>query len=278
MKILRSFYYIGRRSALPIILLMAGASMSAQQRSLQIIPGQSTASIFLGTEENQTSFDVGVARVSGELQLNSDDISASRFNLTISSAGLKNQKFFGERSIITFQSESVEQRKDGELEVAGELTVTQVVARGSGEPSAASSSGDSTPLRTIHRVVFVFSGLEPPEPTSNSGSSNVVLTAEERPESGMLVSAHTSVDGETFPELLFAVQDVAWPPAADDNNCSPPSEPGQNDSGSTCAAGASQAQPSEVDVDPQRKAPAGNLITIKLDLALASADSNSAEQ
>lgn len=79
MKLLRSFYSAGRRNALVMILLIAGASMSAQERSLRVISDHSTANAFFGTPENPRSFDVGVAKVSGDVRIRFGDIGASRF-------------------------------------------------------------------------------------------------------------------------------------------------------------------------------------------------------
>jgi hypothetical protein len=117
-----------------------------------------------------------------------------------------------------------------------------------------------------------------PAQTSSSGEG-AIPAQEDKPESGMLVSANTSVDGESFPELLFAVQDVAWPPVAD-NNCGRPSAPDQNHSDVTCTGLTVQIQSSGDHAGIQDSPPAGNLITIQFQLTLASSGtvSNSAKQ
>jgi hypothetical protein len=154
------------------------------------------------------------------MQLVSDDIGASRVNLTIYSADHKGQKFYGERSVITFRSENVEQRKDGKLEVQGRLTVTQVFDEGGdNEGYSGTSLGNSKQLRTSQKVIFVFDGLEQHESASNLSSRDVVPVQENGSEPGMLVTASMSVNGEAFPQLLLTIQGVAWPLGADNESC-----------------------------------------------------------
>src|SRR5215469_17835209 len=123
MKVLNSLYDAGRRSAAAIILFILAVPIlsSAQQQSFQIISDHSTSSLFLGTRENPTSFNVGVARVSGKVQIAAGDIGASRFSFTIYAANQTplashNQNLYGDQPVISFRSETVEQRNDGSLE------------------------------------------------------------------------------------------------------------------------------------------------------------------
>ena len=276
MKILCPFYSAARRSALSIILLVAGVSMSAQQRNLQVIPGHSTARVFLGTAGNPTSFEVGVAKVKGEVQLSSDDISASRFSLTIYSDELKDLKVYGGRSVIAFQSQSVEQSKDGKLEVRGRLTVTQVFGEEAAkEDYSDTSSNNLKRLRTSQEVTFVFDGLEQPASASDLNSGSAVPAQTMGSEQGMLVTASMSVDGEASPLLLLTIHDVAWPVIADDQSCAPNSASGDHFRGATCPSVMSAASPGQS--RDEEAPPAGNLVTIQLKLTLASADSDSGE-
>lgn len=271
MKILRSFY---SGSALLTILLTTVASTSAQQLSLQIVPKHSTARIFLGTAESPTSFDVGAAKVLGEIQLHSDDITASGFNLTIYSADRKYKQVYGDQSVITFQSQSVEQGQDGRLEVHGQMTVTQVFGEGpaDGENSGASLA-HSKQLRTTQQVTFIFDGLEQFASSSELSRGGVVPVQNNESEPGALVNASMSVNGETFPQLLLTIQDVAWPLLPDDKSCAG-SAPGEDSLAAACPAAtspASLAQPGD-----EQEPPAGNLVTIRLALTLATGDSDSA--
>ena len=275
MRILYSLCSAGRSNALLLILLMAGPLISAQQRSLQVIPEHSTARVFLGTSENPTSFDVGVAKVMGEMQVNADDVTASRFSLKIYSADLKDLKVYGERSVIAFQSQSVEQNKHGKLEVRGQMTVTQVFGERDVDGDYSDASPDSSrQLRTSQEVTFVFEGLDQPGPTFDLSGGGDVPVQKNRSEAGILVTASMSVNGEAFPQLLLTIQDVAWPLAVDDESCAMPSKPGEDYREVTCqeATSASIAQPNA----DQQAPPAGNLITIQLKLILARADDDSA--
>jgi len=279
MKTLRSFSSAGRRSALLLILLVAGVAMSAQQHSLQIIPDHSTARVFLGTVENPTSFDVGVAKVKGEMQLSSDDISASHFNFVIYSAGHNDQEVYGERSVISFQSKSVEQRTDGTLEVHGQLTVTQVFDQGGdNEGSSGTFFGNSKPLRTSQEVTVVFDGLEQPASAADLSGGGVVPVQEKGSEPGMLVTASMSVNGDAFPQLLLTIDDVAWPLIGDDESCATKSASGEDYREATCAGATlpASAHPGENYGSTQQAPPAGNLVTIRLKLLLAGTDSGPA--
>lgn len=269
MKILRSFYNAGGRNFLLVILLLAGASMWAQQRRLQVVSDHSTASVFLGTEENPTSFDIGIAKVTGEIQFSSDDIGASQFNITISSVDLGDKKLYGESSVITFQSDSVKQRKDGKLAVHGQLTVTQLFGAEGDNKDSSGAVDNSKQIRTSEEVTFIFDGLEQPASSvSDSGSGDVAPVRENGHDPGMPVHASISVNGETFPQLLLVIQGVAWPLIADDQNCAAQSTPDNDRSGAPCTQ--SSAQSGDV------QAPSGNLVTIRLTLILAATDSDSA--
>lgn len=274
MRTLYSLCSAGRSNALLLILLMAGPLISAQQRSLQVIPDHSTARVFLGTAENPTSFDVGVAKVMGEMQLNADDVTASRLSLKIYSPDLKDLKVYGERSVIAFQSQSIEQNKDGKLEVRGQMTVTQVFGERDGDYSYASPDS-SRQLRTSQEVTFVFEGLEQPGSTFDLSGGGDVPVQTNRSEAGILVTASMSVNGEAFPQLLLTIQDVAWPLAVDDESCATPSKPGGDYREVTCQEAATSASVAQPGAD-QQAPPAGNLITIQLKLILVRADDDSA--
>lgn len=258
-------------------LLIVATSMSAQQRSLQVSE-PSSAKVYLGTPENPTSFDVGVAKVTGEMQLGSDDKSASRFNLTIYSADHKYQKIYGEQSVITFQSESVEQRTDGKLEVQGRLTVTQVFGE-EGANHDPGTSGYPKQLRTSQEAIFVFDGLEQPASASDRNSGGAVPVRKNGSDPGIVVTGSASVNGETFPQLLLTIQDVAWPLLADDDSYATHATTSENYYEATCR-GAISSMPStqlgKDDGNNQQSPPAGNLVTIQLKLILVRADSDSA--
>lgn len=268
MKILRSFYNAGGRNFLLVILLLAGASMWAQQRRLQVVSDHSTASAFLGTEENPTSFDIGIAKVTGEIQFSSDDIGASQFNITLSSVDLGDKKLYGESAVITFQSDSVKRRKDGTLEVHGQLTVTQLFGAEGDNKDSSDAVDNSKQIRTSEEVTFIFDDLEQLASASDPGGGDMVPVRGNGPDHGMPVHASISVNGETFPQLLLVIQGVAWPLIADDQNCAAQPAPDNDRSGAPCTQ--SSAQSGDV------QAPAGDLVTIRLTLILAATDSDSA--
>lgn len=263
-----SYTFLGavKRNALVMILLIAGASMllPAQQRNVRVISDQSTATMFLGTPENPTAFNLGLAKVRGKVQVGEDKISASEFNFTIyadsqaSSAEAQEQSIYGNRSAISFQSRSVERRNDGTLEVRGTLSVTQVLGRvttSNREEGSDPAFNQTTQIRASHEVTFLFHGVEKSLSSGQKGQT----------ESGMLMTASTTVSGETFPELSFSVQDVAWPPARSDGS------PQQS------ASAVLLKQPAQGSTPSQQSPPTGDLITIQLNLKLSNTGNDPAQ-
>jgi hypothetical protein len=110
-------------------------------------------------------------------------------------------------------------------------------------------------------VTFVLSGLkEAASALATRGSS--ASSVQKHDQSGVPVSAITSVDGETFPELSLTLQDVAWPMISNAQNCVPDGGAGQDGDAACSRTISLQTQSSE-------EPPAGDLVTIQLNLVLA---------
>jgi polyisoprenoid-binding protein YceI len=276
------------------ILGFLAPNLAAQQQSFHVVPDHSTARIFVGSPNNPTFFNVGVTRVSGELNLDPNDPQTSTFNFTLYAANEKDaanadaQAQAGDQPVISFQSQHVVERGDGTLRVDGQLTVTEI------EQTATASAGEdysgpayvTTGLKhSVHEASFIFSPLAAESaPDSSPEPSNVrLLTAQQtQPESAMLLTATASVNGEAFPELLSSVEGASWPTVVNDEKCTTSSSIGEDYSGPSCTGNVIDAfpspeQPLQAGEDysgPQLIAPQGEQVTIHLGLDLTSADGN----
>ncbi|HYX52615.1 MAG TPA: BON domain-containing protein [Candidatus Limnocylindrales bacterium] len=246
--------------ALLLFIAAASALSSALQVGLQVIPERSQATAFLGSAENPKSFRVGEASVSGELLLNPNDISASHISLKIHESEKANpvrlgpQSGPGYHSVITFESYNVQELSGGKLQAQGRMTVLQVVdippARNGGPDPEASIGSPKT--HASREVTFVFGRLE------QSASALGVHGGQGR----MWVRGNTVIDGDAFPELSFSIQDVARSTPLDAANCINPTSPDEEDDADRSCLFQSQ---------DREQPPAGNVVTILLNLALAGA-------
>lgn len=283
MKLLHSFSNVmTRRAALVAVTVLLSTPALFAQQTFQVISDHSTAALYLGSNSNPTSYNAGIARVSGDAQINSDDSSASHFNFTIYAAGENS----GDRPVISFESTTVKERSDGTLQVRGKLTVTQVerqITSGTGEDYSGPVYGPVQAIKTSHDATFVLAAAKI-ESTPDTESHNLALRAvqQERPESAMLMIGTTSITGEAFPELSSSVQNTAWPIPVNNEQCSAPSSVGEDYSGATCtgeviepAAAVVPSQNGEDYAGVQLVPPAGDMVTIQLKLVLANTDQNS---
>lgn len=284
MKLFGSYFGSRAASVLAVILMIACAPVALiGQQGTQIISDRSSAVLFLGTPDNPTSFNVGAARVNGDVQIVPDDISSSRFNFTIHAANQANdyQNSYEDQPVISFHSQAVEQREDGTLEVRGQLTVTQVfsqVTTSTGEDYSGPVYGPATVFRTSHEATFIFTAIKSGRPGDNSDGR---VVSAQLTQKGAWLTATAKVNGEAFPELSRSIQEVAWPIPVNDENCGTPTSIGEDYSGATCTGTAVQ-QPGPAPVllvqaggedyaGIQAVPPAGDQVTIQLKLELANA-------
>jgi hypothetical protein len=126
-----------------------------------------------------------------------------------------------------------------------------------------------TEFRTSQEMTFVFSGLKEAASAADAGSGGMTPSQKNQRDTGIQVTASTSVNGEAFLELLSTVEDIAWPQSAGDETCVSPSGPEER-SGATCGGTMSPEVLALRGADPP-----GNLVTIQLKLILVGADSDS---
>lgn len=300
MKLHPLFLHIPKRSTvLAIVVAIAGfvaPRLAAQQQTLTVVPDHSSARIFIGSRENPTFFNVAAARVSGEVKLDPDNAEASTFNFKIyaadeNPAGSSDQQALaGFQPVISFESQRVTGRSDGSLRVDGQLTVTQA------EPSVSSSTGEdfSGPVygparltHSSHEASFIFTPVavsSEHDSSDESADARLLKAQQVVPDTALLLTASTSVNGEAFPELLSSVESVGWPAGLSQTECTVPSSVGEDYSGPQCSGNVVDAYPSPIlpiQADEgysgmQLVQPQGDQVTIHVGLALTGSNGNSA--
>jgi polyisoprenoid-binding protein YceI len=187
--------------------------------------------------KTNTTFTIGIARVSGMLNLNKADVANSRLSFSIYPAGSasplidQDGKFVGSENsevvdytVITFVSNSVAWAHDGKLQVNGQLTVTRIEREMELNPNEAYAGPVFDPpivRRYTHETSFVLT-------LPDLRISDVSKRGKIR------VSASGNVSREDFPKLLDAVVETNWPPVAEDENCQMPSTISEDYAGASC--------------------------------------------
>jgi polyisoprenoid-binding protein YceI len=248
----------------------------------------SDARFFQGSAANPDSSNTGIARISGQVNLNPDDLNHSAVDLSIYPAdenwghaldaqGIVPADYVPDatdRTLLTFKSTRIWRTANGKVEVMGNMTLTQVersVTLTPGEDYAGPLYSDPVIHAETREITFLFPTLQAQPELEVSGSAGIAR--------------------ETFPELLTAIKATNWPSIVKDETCAMPSTVGEDYSGAPCsgtviaATGNNNCQmPAMVGEDyggALCSPPAGDQTTIVLDLKLQngpqpSADSGSA--
>jgi len=227
-----------------VIATMAAVPATAKEGSWKLDADHSTARIVLGTN----AVNIGVAHVSGNVELNAAEPTNSGLDLSIDPAG---------GTLITFNSRRATMRPDGKLEVSGDLTVSRIVrpvTLNPGEDYSGPVYGEPTRQAFNRRVTFVL-------PMSDRGGQ-----AE--------ITAEANLFRENFPELFAAVSEVNWLPLVQDQTCAMP-QASEDYAGAVCTGrvvgpdvSAGFASLGEDYHGFESATPRGNLMTIVLKLRL----------
>lgn len=214
-------------------VLMSGQPVLAQANGFGIDSVNSTARLLLAsTQKPDSTINVGVARVTGEVRWNAGDPTRSVFNFTVYPAdtndpGLgpdgkrlgRNAPTTPDYTVISFKSKHVVPLGGGAVRVTGKLTVSRIERIASYDPCESYSGPTYSPavVRSASRTaVFVF------EPASS------------REEAPAVWVASSIVTGEDFPDLLVAVSSANLPTFVNDEHCVFPSTIGEDFSGPAC--------------------------------------------
>ena len=256
----------------------------------------SSARLFQGSASNPDSVNKGVARVSGKVKLDTNDLGHSVFDLTIYPAdeqwghsltpeGTLPAGYVPDttdHTLLTFHSKRILMRGNGRLEVIGDLTMTRVERSMTLTPSEAYAGpvyGDPVVHTETREVRFLF-------PSLNAALASGRLTPVGLQERAALdLSGSARVGHEDFPELLNAIQDTNWPAVVKNERCQMPSTVGEDYHGATCTGTVIAAtqedncrMPATVGDDysgPICTPPSGNQTTIVLDLKMLRTRSDS---
>jgi polyisoprenoid-binding protein YceI len=248
--------------------------------------GTSNARLFRGSRANSDSVNTGVARVTGKVKLDTDDLDASFFDLSICPAdenwghalrpeGTLPTSYVPDATdqiLLTFKSTRILRTGNGRLEVIGNLTLTRVehtVIAAPTEAYAGPVYGDPVIHNVTREITFLF-------PSASAAHVSGPLTPAMLQTKGVLeIVGAARVDREEFPELLSAIKETNWPPVAQNKDCMP-SSAGEDYRGAVCTGtvvaatrGDNRSMPGSVGEDysgPQCTPRTSNQTTIVLDL------------
>ena len=191
--------------------------------------------------------NTGVAGVTGKVKLDTNDLDASFFDLSIypadedwghalSPEGTLPTIYVPratDRSLLTFKSTSILGTRNGTLEVIGNLTLTRVERTVIATPTEAYAGpvyGDLVIHNETREITFVF----PSASAAHLSTPLIPTMVQKRGVLEIVGSAH--VEHEEFPELLGAIKETSWPPVGQNENSYKPSTLGKNSNGAPCTA------------------------------------------
>lgn len=251
----------------------------------------SSARLFRGSAANPDSVNTGVARVTGKMHLDPNDLQNSVFDLSIYPADEQWGHALNpdgtlpagyvpnatDHTLLTFNSERIVRTRTGKLEIIGELKFTRVersVILTPNEAYAGPVYSDSVTHTKTREVSFLFPNL------SDSLSSDPLKPVSLKEKSELGLSGSASIGHENFPELLTAIQGTNWPAVVKDEQCQTQSTiGGEGYEGPNCTGtviGAIQQDNCQITTSvggegysgPVCTPPAGNETTIALHLKL----------
>src|SRR5579872_4095519 len=187
---------------------------------------RSTARLFQGSQ----SVNTGVARVTGKVKLDTNDLDHSFFDLSIYPADEESGHPLTregalpigyvpggtDQTLLTFKSTRILRTRNGELEVIGDLTLTRVerptIATRT-EGYAGPVYGDPVIRNETREITFLFPS------TSVAHISGPLSPAMLRKESVLEIVGSARVDRDEFSELLTAIKETNWPAVVQNEDC-----------------------------------------------------------
>jgi polyisoprenoid-binding protein YceI len=205
----------------------------------------SNARLYQGSKANPHSVNTGVAHVIGNVKLDTNDLDASIFDLSIYPADEYWSHALGadgalptgyvpdptDQTLLTFKATRILTKENSKFEVIGDLTLTRVERTVTAEPTegyAGPVYGDPVVHSGTREIKFQFSTLSAailpgpltPAMLQNKGAQEIVGSAR--------------VGHEDFPELLAAIKGTNWPSVVQNKDCRAPSTVGEDYSGAQC--------------------------------------------
>lgn len=252
-------------------------------------PNTSSARLYQGSAANPESANTGVARVTGNVKVDPNDLGNSVFDLSIYPAdeqwghaltpeGTLRAGYVPDatdHTLLAFHSKRILRRRNGELQVIGDLTLTRVERSVTLTPSEAYAGpvyGDPVIHTETREVRFLFPKL------SATLLSDPLKPVNLQAKSELGLSGSAYIGYENFPELLSAIQATNWPVVVQNERCQMPSTIGEDYHGAACTGRLIAAtsednchMPATVGDDyggPICTPPSGNQTTIVLDLKM----------
>jgi polyisoprenoid-binding protein YceI len=203
----------------------------------------SSARLFQGSVTNPESVNTGVARVTGKVKLDTNDLENSVFDLTIypadeewghalSPEGTLPADYVPDatdHTLLTFHSKRILRMSNGELQVIGDLTLTRVERSVTHTKALAGPVyGDPVLHNETREVRLLFPSLT----AAVSADSMKQKNLQEKGEVDLSGSAR--VGYEEFPALLKTIRATNWPAVIENEQCQMPSTVGEDYHGPTC--------------------------------------------
>ena len=249
--------------------------------------GRSNARLFQVSRANSDAVNTGVARVTGKVKLDANDLDASFFELSfypadedwghaLSPEGTLPTGYVPDstdQTVLTFESTRILRIGNGQLAVIGNLTLTRVertVIATPTEDYAGPVYGDPVIHNETREITFLF-------PSASAAHVSRPLTPAMLQKRAVLeIVGSARVDRDEFPELLSAIKETDWPSVVRNKDCHMPSSVGEAYSRALCTGTLVEATrddycdaPAHVGEDysgPQCTPATGNEATIVLDL------------
>jgi polyisoprenoid-binding protein YceI len=248
---------------------------------------RSNARLFQGARADSELANCGVARVTGTVKLDTNDLDASFFDLSIYPAdedwgySLSPEGTLPigyvpdatDQTLLTFKSTSILGTGNGRLEVIGNLTLTRVDRTVIAVPAEA-YDGPAYGGPIIHNETREITFLFPSVSAEHLSTPLIPAMTQKRGVLEIIGSAR--VDRDEFPELFSAIKESNWPAVVPSKDRHRLSTVGEDYSGAPCTGTVVAAtRDNNCDVlasagedysDPQYTPATGNQTTMVLDL------------
>ena len=201
-----------------LVLAVFFSSPAHAQETWRLDPQLSIARLLVGSRSN--ALETGLARVSGDVVFDSNDLSDPSVNLKITSGN----EAAADYAKMSFTSKRSAMTSDGKLIVTGDLSVTRIERSVTADPNEAYAGpqyGDPVAHTDTHQIALTFA--DPRQLAARDGT--------------MLFSGTTFVIREDFPLLVDAVTLDDWPTVmVNDKKCEvSPTTVGEDYSGVKCS-------------------------------------------
>jgi polyisoprenoid-binding protein YceI len=214
------------------------APASAQNSNWKLNSDHSTGRLSLSsTADPNATYEAGIARVKGSVNLDASSLANSKFDFTIYPAGqnpdtikddgtLDSSEFSNaaRATLITFRSKDVKLTGDGRLAVTGDLTISRLerpVTLTYSEAYSGPDYGEAEVHTATREVTFIF-------------DSAVAAAAKAGRNRKLNLAATADIKTEDFPGLFEAVTNADWPAVVEDKDCQMPATIGEDYQGASC--------------------------------------------